>query len=66
MKQVGNSVAVPAIQAFAEVLVNTLMNVHEEHLLETLPPSDVYSTHGASTGTLQVNTNPRVDFQPSL
>ncbi|MEK9166847.1 MAG: DNA cytosine methyltransferase [Patescibacteria group bacterium] len=66
MKQLGNSVAVPAIQAFAEVLVNTLMNVHEEHLLETLPRRMYIPPMVPVLGTLQANTNPQVDFQPSL
>lgn len=66
MKQLGNSVAVPAIQAFAEVLVQTLTNVHEEHLLGTSPRRKYILPKAPVLDTLQVCTSPQVDLQPSL
>ncbi|OGJ43321.1 DNA (cytosine-5-)-methyltransferase [Candidatus Peregrinibacteria bacterium RIFCSPLOWO2_02_FULL_48_14] len=56
MKQLGNSVAVPAIQAFAEVIVKALTNVHEESLLEVQDRQRYIQPMVPILGALQVNT----------
>jgi len=65
MKQLGNSVAVPAIQAFADKLIETLKLAHEARLLGNRHQGDILSKEQA-TDELQENKYPQLSPQPSL
>lgn len=64
MKQLGNSVAVPAIQAFAGNIVETLTLAHAESLSEKRRHSDIQPKEQAE-GTFQGNKRPTLVPQPS-